>query len=291
MKTKIHCMRVSFTLILCMMSIIAVLSPAAHGQVPADEISAIAQSTFLISGVSADGAPLLGTGFVLIREDTKNPGTGNYLLITANHVFKEMGKDEVTISGRSLDGDKWTKLELQLKIKENGVPLYQYDDQKDVAAIRLPGFPGTARPGFSTSLLATNEDLVKYGVNMGTQVFVLGYPFGFMSNDVGFPLMRSGYVASYPVSPTSDYPTFYIDSPIVPGNSGGPVLFFLPNPIYDNAIHMGMTKILFAGLITEWRYFPQKALIPSIKEDSILSVQLGVVVQAQIIKDLIDKIP
>ena len=39
----------------------------------------------------------------------------------------------------------------------------------------------------------------------------------------GFPILRSGRVASYPLAPASVFPTFLMDFSVFPGNSGGAV--------------------------------------------------------------------
>jgi hypothetical protein len=43
------------------------------------------------------------------------------------------------------------------------------------------------------------------------------------ANQAGFPILRSGRVASYPVAPAKIFPTFLLDFAVFPGNSGGPV--------------------------------------------------------------------
>jgi hypothetical protein len=54
-------------------------------------------------------------------------------------------------------------------------------------------------------------------------MFALGYPRGLSANKAGFPILRSGRVASYPLGPASRYPTFLLDFAVFAGNSGGPV--------------------------------------------------------------------
>jgi hypothetical protein len=51
----------------------------------------------------------------------------------------------------------------------------------------------------------------------------LGFPRGLAANQAGFPILRSGRIASYPVAPAKIFPTFLLDFSVFPGNSGGPV--------------------------------------------------------------------
>src|SRR5690606_30264818 len=50
-----------------------------------------------------------------------------------------------------------------------------------------------------------------------------GFPRGLSANSAGFPILRAGRVASYPLAPSSAFPTFLMDFSVFPGNSGGPV--------------------------------------------------------------------
>ena len=57
----------------------------------------------------------------------------------------------------------------------------------------------------------------------------LGYPLGVESNESGFPVLRSGRIASYPVYPSTLVKIFLYDVPVYGGNSGGPVFFDFRN--------------------------------------------------------------
>ena len=54
-------------------------------------------------------------------------------------------------------------------------------------------------------------------------MMALGFPRGLAANAAGFPILRSGRVASYPIAPAKIFPTFLLDFSVFPGNSGGPV--------------------------------------------------------------------
>ena len=60
-------------------------------------------------------------------------------------------------------------------------------------------------------------------VNSGGALMALGFPRGLSANSAGFPILRSGRVASYPLAPAKVFPTFLLDFSVFPGNSGGPV--------------------------------------------------------------------
>jgi len=75
------------------------------------------------------------------------------------------------------------------------------------------------------SFLAVDRDFENYRIHPGTRVIFIGYPLGRSSEKGNFPLVRSGIIASYPLTPLKDNARFYIDGPGFEGNSGSPVLF------------------------------------------------------------------
>ena len=60
-------------------------------------------------------------------------------------------------------------------------------------------------------------------------MMTLGFPRGLAANAAGFPILRAGRVASYPVAPARIFPTFLLDFSVFPGNSGGPVFMSGPS--------------------------------------------------------------
>jgi S1-C subfamily serine protease len=82
--------------------------------------------------------------------------------------------------------------------------------------------PEAAQAAIPVSWFADADTLARQDVEAGDPVEVLGYPQGYASDNRGFPILRLGHLASYPLTPASEA-TFLIDFPVVSGNSGGPV--------------------------------------------------------------------
>ena len=104
------------------------------------------------------------------------------------------------------------------------------------------------------------------GIGPGAEMMALGYPMGMAANTAGFAILRSGKVASYPIAPSRQFPTFLLDFTVFPGNSGGPVF-----------VRTGSDKgaLLVTGLMTQQL------------ETGDQSLALGVVTQADYIKQAI----
>jgi len=188
-----------------------------------------------------DGTATVGTGFIL--SDRGPDGMPRTILVTAQHVFARMPRDKVKVGFRVLSEDGgWRYAPASLRIRgAEGEPLWTRHPVQDVAAISLP--PGTARAAVPTDRLATAETLKTLAIDPGDEMMVLGYPQGFAANDAGFPILRSGRVASFPITPPSRYPTYLLDFTVFAGNSGGPV--------YIVRTVNGRPQITITGVLTQ----------------------------------------
>ena len=165
-----------------------------------------------------------GTGFVLLHGKT-----GRYVLVTAAHVLQNTPDDETTVNFRSKPAsDEWKKEPVKLQIRKDGQPAWTQHPKEDVAVIAITPPQNADLPVLSTDLLATDEMLQRLQVHPGLRVMLLGYPHREESNPAGFPVLRDGAIASFPLLPTQKTRTFTLSANIFEGNSGGPVYFALP---------------------------------------------------------------
>ena len=189
------------------------------------------------------GLSTVGTGFVVTA--AAEDGTPRTVLITADHVLAAMPGDKAKVGFRVADaGGEWRYMPVSVRIRDaEGDPLWTKHPLQDVAAIELPS--GVARAALPAADLAGNRALASLEIEPGDEMMVLGYPHGFSANAAGFPILRSGRVASYPLAPASRYPTFLLDFSVFSGNSGGPVYLVrsnLPSPT---------RRVIVTGLLTQ----------------------------------------
>jgi len=97
-----------------------------------------------------------------------------------------------------------------------------------VAAIAITAPADFAKAAIPEDYLASDDTFTKFKVGAGDEMMALGFPRGLSANQAGFPILRSGRIASYPVAPAKIFPTFLLDFAVFPGNSGGPV--FMSGP-------------------------------------------------------------
>jgi S1-C subfamily serine protease len=211
------------------------------------------QATVQLEQPLGDGTRTVGTGF-LISETTPD-GKAHTILVTANHVFDKMPKTNARIGYRFANADgSWSYSPQTLKIRDpQGHPLWTHHPSRDVAAIAINAPAAFAKAAIPEDYLAADDTFSKYQVGAGDQMMTLGFPRGLAANSAGFPILRAGRVASYPIAPAKIFPTFLLDFSVFPGNSGGPV--FMSGPARHTATgeggQQGSDAEFIAGLLTQ----------------------------------------
>lgn len=170
-----------------------------------------------------DGTRTVGTGFLI--DDPTPDGKRRIVLITAEHVLEKMPLASARIGFRIQGGDGAWRYDPQfVKIRDAaGHPLWTHHPNRDVAALVVEVPAAFAKAAVPLSYLAGDSTFAKYRLGPGDEMMALGFPRGLSSNTAGFPILRAGRVASYPLEPSDSTPTFLLDFSVFPGNSGGPV--------------------------------------------------------------------
>ena len=186
------------------------------------------------------GQGSIGTGFIIGRPSSEQPERLFYTLITAHHVLAASQGEGVILVFRRLKADnQWERVEVPLLIREGEKELWQKHADVDLAAIHVALPKDVIRVVVPLSLLVGDERLREWEVSPGAELLCLGYPFGAEANPEGFPILRSGRIASYPLLPTKKTKTFLFDFTVFRGNSGGPVYLYERAPLYGGSIHVG----------------------------------------------------
>jgi hypothetical protein len=232
----------------------------------------------------------LGTAFVMFQLLPGQTNVGSYVLVTAAHVLQSMPSSNAVLVLRAKAGDTYQKVNWEIPIRQNGTNLWTQHPSADVAAMRIPLPQGIDLVGIPTTLLATDEMLTNMLIHPGDELRVLGYPYGLDSSDAGFPILRSGRIASYPLTPTRKTKTFLLDFRIFKGNSGGPVYILEQKQMQEGNIEtVNFSAVM--GLISEEAQMNEQ--ITSLTETTIKThdLGLGIVIQGELIKETIDLLP
>lgn len=186
------------------------------------------EATVQLDQPSGPGTRTVGTGFLI--QATRPDGTPRIVLVTAAHVLERMADPEARIGWRTALGDGTWRFDPEpLTIRgATGEPLWTQHPNRDVAAMEISAPESFARAAIPIGWLADENAFGAWQVGPADELLSLGFPRGLSANRAGFPILRVGRIASYPLSPVSAFPTFLLDFTVFPGNSGGPV-FWTPS--------------------------------------------------------------
>lgn len=179
-------------------------------------------ATVQLDQPQGDGTRTVGTGFLI--DAPRADGTSRVVLVTAAHVFDRMPLENARIGWRvPLSDGSWRFTPASLNIRDGEDPLWTRHPDRDVAVMTIEAPEAFARAAIPQGWLADGYTFERFDVAPGDEMMSLGFPRGLSANRAGFPILRVGRIASYPLSPVVAFPTFLVDFTVFPGNSGGPV--------------------------------------------------------------------
>lgn len=186
------------------------------------------EATVQLDQPSGPGTRTVGTGFLI--QAPRPDGTPRVVLVTAAHVLEQMDQPEARIGWRTaLPDGSWRFDPEPLVIRDDaGGSLWTRHPDRDVAVMEITAPEAFARAAIPLGWLADENAFEIWQVGAGDELLSLGFPRGLSANRAGFPILRVGRIASWPLSPVSAFPTFLLDFTVFPGNSGGPV-FWTPS--------------------------------------------------------------
>lgn len=297
---------------ICVFAFVANLLPGfahAHAPLPAQQVPAsrksheaeldnvLMQSTFKIQSISLPGQPSsLGVVFIMGRPlahpAPDRPNEARFVLITAAHVLEGIQGDAAMLNlRRKSDQGDWERVPFPLQIRANGRPLWLKHPTQDIAVMYIALPHEVSIPLTSTDLLADDETLERYEIHPGDSLHCLGFPFGQESSAAGFPILRSGMIASYPLTPTAKTKTFLLDFPVFEGNSGGPVYMVDEDRAFQGNVSLGSVTQLILGLVTQETTHVEQLIGQYNAEVHRYPLGLATVVHASFIKEAIEMLP
>lgn len=182
---------------------------------PADEAAEqLVKATYKLANASSTAS-----GVALRHADGGEPSP--CFLVTAHHVLDQMTGDTCQVISRVARGDgTFERREIRVPIREGGRMLWRRHAEHDLAVLPLPD--GVKLEALPLESLATEESLA--GVHSGDGVRLAVFPEGSEANGAGFPVLRAGSIASFPILPLRPHPVFLVDTTAWTGDSGGPVM-------------------------------------------------------------------
>lgn len=139
--------------------------------------------------------------------------------------------------------------------------------------------------------LADDRFYADADIHSGDRLFALGFPFGCEADNAGFPILRNGAIASYPLTPTKVRNTFLLDLEVFRGNSGGPVYFYERNRLIKENWPKTFDLCQIMGLISEEKILTERVQTLYETKDEMHPINVAVVVHASLIRETIEMLP
>jgi len=112
---------------------------------------------------------------------------------------------------------------------------------------------------FNEEMFAYARKFQNIGIELGDEIFILGFPLGLAGKLQNFSIARSGIIARCDREILRDSRAFLIDAAIFPGNSGGPVL--LKPELTSLTGTPAVNSVYLLGVVSG--YLPYKEIIYS----------------------------
>jgi S1-C subfamily serine protease len=263
---------------------------------PVDLSMDLINATVQLEQSQGDGTRTVGTGFLLSAPAAD--GTPRTILVTANHVLNRMPGAQMRIGYRIENADgSWRYAPQTIAIRDGTHELWTHHGTRDVAVMSITAPPEFARAAIPLNWLATDDTFRQDNIGPGDEMMTLGFPRGLSSNGAGFPILRAGRVASYPLAPSAAFPTFLLDFAVFPGNSGGPVYMSSNTDRRVGAAGTQPTQFIAGiltqqvelnserleiGIVTHARYVRETIALLDNKAPDIPAVTPGTAVAAQV---------
>jgi hypothetical protein len=206
---------------------VALLGPVNLAAAGSPDIATrVVEATTLLKGKNSTA-----TCFLLRRPSTARPGQDDVILVTAGHVLEAMESEDALLLLRTPSTEGAPQVDtLAIKVRAAGKPLWTKHREVDAGAMRCSLSEGTGIVPLRLDALATPNSIEGNRLAVAEALRFASYPFK-VTGASGFPTVRHGTVASFPLFPVTRYKTYLIDCTACEGDSGGPV--FIPDGPQD----------------------------------------------------------
>ena len=218
-----------------------------------------------------------GTGFIVAVGDRTAPATRRHVLVTAAHAFENMKAADCTIVLRAQGkGGALVRKEITVPIREGQKPLWVRHPEMDVAAIFIAVPDGVDMKPFEYRQLADASWAADRKIRVGQKVYIPCFPARLEANPAGWPILRSGSIATHPLTPLAAAKTILVDYPEFGGDSGAPV------------VTCDGKEPVVVGLVAAMQRQTDKSTTPFEERTVHTPLGLAIVVQSPFLRETVD---
>jgi hypothetical protein len=165
-----------------------------------------------------------GTAFAVALPDGPE-GDGQVVLVSAAHTFRNVSEPRCTVAFRGPDGvGGWQRREAEVVLRDGEEPRWVRHPTADVAVVACDPPTGIDLAPFPLARLAAAAEFDAGQVRVGQRVRVACFPAQAEGNAAGWPVLRTGAVATFPLVPAAALERFFVDYAHFAGDSGAAVV-------------------------------------------------------------------
>ncbi len=260
-------------------TVLVILALCSTGRAENDPLRALRGSFRLTDGHST------GTCFVVRNPDDSNNGPAT-VLVTAAHVLQGFKQDSCQLVLREKrDDGTYARKEVSLAIRKDGQPTWRKHADLDVAVLPIELPEGVDVAPFAFEQLADEATLKSRGIQVGQNCFIPCFPAQLEANRTGWPILRRGSIATYPLLPVSAAKTFLLDYTVFGGDSGAPVVTRPRTVKGKDAASDGPVVV---GIVIGQHRQTDKSVMPFEERTVHHSLGLAICVQAHFVRETIE---
>lgn len=159
-----------------------------------------------------------GTCFVVQTE------AGKHVLVTCAHTMEGFTGETCKVIFRSRnESGVYQRKEAEVAIRQGDDKLWRRHAKHDIAALPIEPPEGVLITPVAWADLADAKHFEQQ-LAVGDGVFIPGYPVDMEGNKVGWPIVRKGSIATFPLTPIEQVEKFYLNAATFGGDSGAPVI-------------------------------------------------------------------
>ena len=216
-----------------------------------------------------------GTAF-LVNVPMGSGGEVSTLLVSAAHAFEGIKGEQATIVFRTATDTGWERRDTSVRIRESEKPLWVRHPKADVAVMSCVVPDGVDCLPFPLDGIATADDFNGHQISVGRRVRVACFPAQTESNSAGWPVLRTGFVASHPLAPVAALEQFFVDYGHFGGDSGAAI-------VVDD-----VDRLLVAGVVVAMQRQTDRVTSPFEEKTIHTPLGLAIVIPAPVLRETIE---
>lgn len=252
--------------------------------------------------LSVNDGRAVGTGFFFKVSENKN-GEFKPVIVTNRHVFEDAENVEIVLTLINTEGNHEVR---KFKIDHlSGNVIFHPDNSIDLAVLPCPGiFKILQLQGYKVDTIFLDKNLIPKDGQMQDisaieDVYIIGYPNGYMDEVNNRPLVRKGITASDYKLDYNGEKKFLVDSAIYGGSSGSPVFIYNRGGFFDGEgnYSFGQNRVLFLGINSAVMIqslngrIIERDVPTSMEAVTRMPIGLGIIIKAELLSDFDNLMP